>query len=468
MASDILDRVGMVITDTGAGALTAVTANTLIGPRFNTPAEAGAVNGASYWWMLEEGNDYEIFEGGWTASGTKVGRDIVWHSKISNVHGTTKMTLAGSATLRSITPAEAFNFILRVDKDQTAIFSAAQKAQGRSNIYAAPFDALAYNGMQINGSCDVSQEIGSSLVTAPAGYIVDGWQVFKSGTMVINAQQVADAPPGFSNSLKVTVATAQPSLGSTDAAVIITLIEGYRTSRLSFGTANAQPVSLGFWTKMHRTGPYSGAVKNGVANRSYPFSFTQNVADTWEFKAVTIPGDVTGTWVGNSNGVGLSVVFAVAQGVSNAGTANAWAAANYNGVTGTTNSVAATSDTYQITGLVVIPGIELPSAARAPFIMRPFDQELLTSLRYYEKSTGRPLGYAGSTNNGNAYLATSPFRVPKRVAPTMLFPTQVSSGIAFPFSAVTATQDSVEVEAAANFTGAYGFFISDWIANARL
>ena len=29
----------------------------------------------------------------------------------------------------------------------------------RSNIYAAPFDALAYNGMQINGSMEVSQEL---------------------------------------------------------------------------------------------------------------------------------------------------------------------------------------------------------------------------------------------------------------------------------------------------------------------
>ncbi len=113
MASDILDRVAMVITDTGTGD---VTANVLISNRFNTPAEAGAVNGGSYWWMLEEDSNYEIFEGVYTASGTKVARTTVWQSKIAGVHGTTRMTLGGNATLRSITPAEAFLALARLDK----------------------------------------------------------------------------------------------------------------------------------------------------------------------------------------------------------------------------------------------------------------------------------------------------------------------------------------------------------------
>ncbi len=132
MASDILDRVAMVITDTGSGALAAVTANVLISDRFNTPQEAGAVDGKSYWWMLEEGVNYEIFEGVWTLSGTKVARTTVWQSKIDGAHGTTKMTLGGNATLRSVTPAEAFDVLLRVDKAQA--FSAAQKLLARANL----------------------------------------------------------------------------------------------------------------------------------------------------------------------------------------------------------------------------------------------------------------------------------------------------------------------------------------------
>jgi hypothetical protein len=101
----ILDRVGMVITTPGQGT---VTANTLISNRFNTPAEAGAVSAQQYYWIHEEDLDYEIFIGTWTLSGTTVSRDTVLQSKIAGVHGTTKMTLAGNATLRSVAPAEFY------------------------------------------------------------------------------------------------------------------------------------------------------------------------------------------------------------------------------------------------------------------------------------------------------------------------------------------------------------------------
>src|SRR6187455_951610 len=46
--------------------------------------------------------------------------------------------------------------------DAVQALTIAQKTQARSNIYAAPLDALAYSGMQINGSMEVSQERGFS------------------------------------------------------------------------------------------------------------------------------------------------------------------------------------------------------------------------------------------------------------------------------------------------------------------
>ena len=49
-----------------------------------------------------------------------------------------------------------------VSVDVAQSFTEAEKKTARSNIYAAPFDALAYNGMQINGSMEVSQETGNS------------------------------------------------------------------------------------------------------------------------------------------------------------------------------------------------------------------------------------------------------------------------------------------------------------------
>ncbi len=53
---------------------------------------------------------------------------------------------------------------------------------------------------------------------------------------------------------------------------------------------------------------------------------------------------------------------------------------------GITNGIAATTDTFQITGVVILPGIQLLTATQSPNIMRPYDQELLLCQRYYAKS----------------------------------------------------------------------------------
>jgi hypothetical protein len=240
--------------------------------------------------------------------------------------------------------------------------------------------------------------------------------------MVITGQQVADAPPGFTNSIKITVGTAQASLGASDAALLITPIEGFRTSRLQMGTASALSFTLGFWTKIHRTGPYSGSVRNSATSRSYPFSFTQNVADTWEYKTVTIPGDVAGTWIGNTNGVGLYLTLTMAAGSTISGTANAWAGSNYAGVTGTTNGVAATTDVFQITGVSLLPGSVAVSAASSPLLKRSVDQELRLCKRYYEPiyfSAALAQAFISCLLTSTFYYHYWQFHVEKRAVPTI-------------------------------------------------
>ena len=180
----------------------------------------------------------------------------------------------------------------------------------RAQLYAAPFDALAFNGVQVNGGMEVSQENGTSSVTLTATsslqtkYLVDGVMAAYRGTFVAAGQQVTDAPPGYRNSLKFTVSTAQASLGSNDELSVLIPIEGVRASRLALGTASAAAISIGFWVKVHRTGSYSGSLRNSAKNRSYPFSFTVSAADTWEFKTVTFGGDTGSTWLSDT-GVGL-------------------------------------------------------------------------------------------------------------------------------------------------------------------
>ncbi len=263
----------------------------------------------------------------------------------------------------------------------------------RAQLYAAPFDALAFNGVQVNGGMEVSQENGTSSVTLTATsslqtkYLVDGVMAAYRGTFVAAGQQVTDAPPGYRNSLKFTVSTAQASLGSNDELSVLIPIEGVRASRLALGTASAAAISIGFWVKVHRTGSYSGSLRNSAKNRSYPFSFMVSAADTWEFKTVTFGGDTGSTWLSDT-GVGLYLSICIAGGASRLGAVAAWAGSDTSGVTGTTNAVAANSDTFQITGLIVLPGIELPASDRAPLIMRPFDQELITAKRYWQFAGG--------------------------------------------------------------------------------
>jgi hypothetical protein len=141
---------------------------------------------------------------------------------------------------------------------------------------------------------------------------------------------------------------------------------------------------LAFWIAHHRTGTYTGSVRNGAANRSYAFAYTQNAADVAEYKVITIPGCTDGTWA-TDNTVGMIIDFCMACGATNtAPSANAWLTGSYVAAPGQVNAVASTSDVFRITGVSILPGNEAPSAARSPFVMRSYGEELRTCQRYFE------------------------------------------------------------------------------------
>jgi hypothetical protein len=263
----------------------------------------------------------------------------------------------------------------------------------RAAIMGAPIEALAPLNLCLNGGMEVSQENGTAAVTLTGTgarqtkYLVDGVMAAYRGTFVAAGQQVADAPAGYRNSLKFTISTAQASLGANDELSILIPVEGLRTARCYFGNTGAAAVAKLFWVKAHRTGSYSGAVTNASRNRSYPFSFTVNAADTWELKSVLVAGDASGSWA-SDNTVGLYLNICIAGGSSRVGSASAWAGSDLSGVTGTTNGVAATSDAFQITGVfgvALVNGVsvaDLPDAGHAPFILRPLDEQIPLCLRY--------------------------------------------------------------------------------------
>jgi hypothetical protein len=235
-------------------------------------------------------------------------------------------------------------------------------------------------------------------------------------------------------SLILVVNTGQPSLAAGDYAMHRTVIEGYRVARLQWGTAKAQPITLGFFCQHTVAGTYSVSLANSANDRSCTHTYTQNVANVPEWKAITFPGDTSGTWL-KTNGVGLYVRFTYAAGTSlTTATTGSWVAGNYIAATGQVNAVATAGNIVRLFNVIVLPGIEAPSAERAPLIMRPYDQELVTCQRYFESwdnagggnYTTAAMGVASTSTIGYVHF---PFKTRKRASPT--FTSNGTSNFAF-------------------------------------
>jgi hypothetical protein len=335
--------------------------------------------------------------------------------------------------------------------DTAQALTAAQQQQARQNVYAAPFDAMAYGGLQINGGMEVSQERGTGFTSVVGSYICDGWKMSYGAAMVLNGQQTVSSLAGFPTFLVVSVPTAQASLGAGDFAIIFQPIEGYRCARLSWGTVNAQPITIGFWSSHHRTGLYSGSVRNNAANRSYAFTYTHNVADVAQYNTITIPGDTAGTWT-IDNTVGILLTFSMGAGTTyTAPSANTWLAGNYQAAPGQVNAVATTADVFRITGVTVLPGNEAPSAARSPFVMRPYPQELALCQRYYQKIYTAIRFYCAAANasNANEY----PLVVEMRAAPTNTLVAGGSNNNVLAYTVASQTARDLLITIQGNTTG---------------
>jgi hypothetical protein len=321
--------------------------------------------------------------------------------------------------------------------------TAPQQQQARQNIYAAPFDAMAYSGLQINGGMEVSQELGAALaaVNNNARYVVDGFGAAMVGTgTTSNAGQIAISTlPGFSYCLIFQATAANPLAASLDGQFVYQFIEGYRWSRLGFGTANAQPVTIGFWVNPNISGTMAVSIRNATSARSYVIDVPV-VASIWQYKTVTIPGDTAGTW-GTGNTGAAAVSFCFGAGSGRVGAANSWiGSANVVASAATTNFFATTGTIY-LTGVIVLPGNEAPSAARSPFLMRSYGDELQTCKRYFWRpifNTAQMIStlqcYAATSANGPLLQFPVEFRAVPTVttSPIGSFVLQAAVGGAFP------------------------------------
>ena len=255
----------------------------------------------------------------------------------------------------------------------------------------------------INGDMRVDQRNAGASVTNISGgvYTVDRWAAYANQASKFTIQRNAGAvtpPSGFVNYLGVTSSSAYSVL-SGDEFDVRQVIEGLNISDLDWGTASAATVTLSFWVRSSLTGTFGGALANSAFNRSYPFTYTISVANTWEKKTVTIAGDTSGTWL-TTNGIGIDVFFSLGAGTTYSGTAGAWAGSGFITATGAVSVVGTSGATLYITGVQLEVG-----TVATPFERQIYNAQLAQCQRYFCKSYDLATVPGTATNTGASATA---------------------------------------------------------------
>lgn len=355
---------------------------------------------------------------------------------------------------------------------------------GGSTAAAFNTNGLFFRNRIINGDMRIDQRNAGASGTA-VGYTVDRWGYYASqaskGTWQQNAGSVTP-PTGFTNYLGFTSSSAYSVL-ATDQFFLYQRIEGLNIADLGWGAAGALTVTLSFWVRSSLTGTFGGVITNSAGNRTYPFSFTINSANTWEYETVTIAGDTTGTWL-TTNGTGINLYFNLGTGTTYSATAGSWTGTSFiSAPTGATSVVGTNGATFYVTGVQLETG-----STATPFERRPFGTELMLCQRYYEKSyglaitpgTGLGTGFSGMTTSSAATAEASSgitFRVSKRADPNMTIYNAVtgSSGSVYRISdAASVTVSSVnyigqnQVGNIILASGSQNTYYYHWVASIEL
>lgn len=273
----------------------------------------------------------------------------------------------------------------------------------------------------INGAMQVAQRGTSETgVTSGGYYTVDRFRLAYNGSpdeLEFTHEQSTDAPTGFSNSLKLTVTTAETTLAADERVRLQQRIEGQNLQHLKYGTSDAEYLTLSFYVKSNVTGTYGIHLDNIDSGRNVCATYTINVANTWEKKTISIAGDTTGSF-NNDNNRSLDFCWVLAAGTDyTSGTL----ATSWEGNTDANHAPSAQIDiTDTISNSWQITGVQLEVGTTAtPFERRSYAEELSLCSRYYHTSFSgettiggsHPANYAGKVFSWCDHYGSSPDRV---------------------------------------------------------
>jgi hypothetical protein len=321
----------------------------------------------------------------------------------------------------------------------------------------------------VNGDFFLSQQNGTTAMTAFGSYPADQWVV--GGANLSPSSQLGiggDMTPfGTRNVMVNSLTVAKASLAAGDLFGLFTRIEGYRVADLMWGTAQAIPAVLRFNAKCDTPGSYGVALRNAnPATTCYTKLF--NVTAAWQTIVLPIPPITSGTW-SVDNTLGLEIYFTFASGSTYTSAAEGWSSGNFVTAPGQTNLAAATAKYFRISDVGLYPDPTNSGIAPPWQYANPSETWALCQ-RYY---WNMPIGGAGfvgfGRNQGDTLrMFWVNFPVPMRTAPSMIY----TGVLNYAGGSLGMTANGTTAQGAGCYydTGnaTYSFYMNQFTANARL
>lgn len=286
---------------------------------------------------------------------------------------------------------------LSVAVDQS--LSAPQRAMGRLNLSAAPWEALADKNLAINARHFVSQfkgfDTAAGFASGAGGYLNDGYQVWPVGPAV-SGKIITTSPfasrPDLLNAAQITVTTPKATLAVGEYLHLVQAVEGYRIRGIGWGATGAQPLLVSFVARASVAGTYYATIRNVPTSLSFVHKFTL-AANTDKLVSFVVPGATSGSWaIDNTQGLNFAICVGCGSQFSvSPASADTWVNGNYIACSDVTNLAGVGGATFTFSDLILLPllpGVTDPAVVlppdRLPMFRRDFYDDLVTSRRYYD------------------------------------------------------------------------------------